>query len=137
MTRSALRIMQGGSIVTWRLQNFHLKNTSKKVFSFCGTLSLAKQLKPVRDFYQMKPGDVLDVLIKGGSPGHAVIVVDMAVDRSGRKVFMLAQGFMPAQDIHILKNPKDPAFSPWYAMVNNLLIYTPEWVFETRQLRQW
>ena len=76
----------------------------------------------------MQPGDVF---IKGGSPGHAVIVVDMAVNSSGKKIFLLAQSYMPAQDIHILNNPMSPEFSPWYELNDNSLIYTPEWVFKT------
>ena len=47
-----------------------------------------------------------DVFIKGGFPGHAVVVLDMAEnDRTGQRVFLLAQSYMPAQDIHIMKNP--------------------------------
>ena len=49
----------------------------EKVFTYCGSLSLARQLKTT-SIDAMKIGDVL---IRGGSPGHAVIVVDMAVDR--------------------------------------------------------
>ena len=41
-----------------------------------------------------------DVLIQGGSPGHAVIVVDMAENpATGEKLYLLAQSYMPAQDI--------------------------------------
>jgi len=46
-------------------------------------------------------------------PGHAVIVVDMAEDAKGQRAFLLAQSYMPAQDIHILKNPMDADLSPW------------------------
>jgi Domain of unknown function (4846) len=106
----------------------------EKVFSCCGTISLEKQLKRVTDFYQMQPGDIL---IKGGSPGHAIIVVDMAVNRDGKKIYLLAQSFMPAQDIHILKNPENKELNPWYALDANSLIYTPEWVFEPKHLRRW
>ena len=44
------------------------------VFAYAGTLSLAKELTSV-PVTSMQIGDVL---IQGGSPGHAVIVVDMA-----------------------------------------------------------
>jgi hypothetical protein len=76
----------------------------QKVFSWCGTASLAKQLKPVSKMEAITPGDVL---IKGGFPGHAVMVMDAAVNRKGEKIYLLAQSYMPAQDIHILKNPSD------------------------------
>lgn len=106
----------------------------EKVFSYCGTLSLQKQLKPITDFERMQPGDVL---IKGGSPGHAVIVIDMAVNNKGNRIYLLAQSYMPAQDIHVLKNPLNNDTNPWYSLNSNSLINTPEWVFKANQLRTW
>ena len=105
----------------------------EQVFSRCGTLSLSRQLDAVNDFTGIEPGDVL---IKGGSPGHAMMVVDVAVDSSGRKVYLLAQSYMPAQDIHIVVNPANSALSPWYE-VKDSFIPTPEWGFETSQLKKW
>lgn len=105
------------------------------VFSYCGTLSLEKQLVPMASFGDMQPGDVL---IRGGSPGHAMLVVDMAVDSMGHKIYMLAQSYMPAQDIHIVKNPDDETLSPWYRLdKDESIIVTPEWTFYPQQLRTW
>jgi len=101
------------------------------VFSYCGTRTLERQLVPVR-FEDMQVGDVL---IHGGSPGHAMLVVDMAADEKGRKIYLLAQSYMPAQDIHIVKSPF--AKSPWYGLENNGTINTPEYTFYTNQLRRW
>jgi hypothetical protein len=56
----------------------------EEVYSYCGTASLEKQLHPVSDFAALQPGDVL---IKGGSPGHCVMVMDMAVNREGKHIF--------------------------------------------------
>ena len=48
-----------------------------------------------------------DVLIQGGSPGHAVIVVDMAENpATGEKLYLLAQSYMPAQDIQSAGEPE-------------------------------
>ena len=105
----------------------------EKVYSYCGTLSLARQLQKT-NFHDMQIGDVL---IRGGSPGHAVIVVDMAVNQDGKKLYLLAQSYMPAQDIHILKNPERKDLSPWYPLPPNGLISTPEWVFTTKELKTW
>jgi hypothetical protein len=105
------------------------------VFSYCGTLSLEKQLSPVSSFGEMQIGDVL---IRGGSPGHAMLVLDMAVDSMGHKVYMLAQSYMPAQDIHIVKNPTEENISPWYRLdKRDTVIVTPEWTFYPYQLRSW
>ena len=55
-----------------------------------------------------------DVFIKGGSPGHAVTIVDIAINpKTNKKVFLLAQSYMPAQEIKILKNPNNSELSPW------------------------
>src|SRR5258706_10397843 len=81
------------------------------VFGMCGSASLEKQLKPVARFQNVHAGDVL---VKGGFPGHAMIVVDVAMNAKGDKMFMLAQSYMPAQDIHIVRNPADDKISPWY-----------------------
>ena len=103
------------------------------VFGMCGTLSLQKQLKP-RSWDQLSPGDVI---IKGGSPGHAVIVIDIAKHKgTGRLIFLLAQSYMPAQDIHVLLNVNENKLSPWYSIPDELL-KIPEWAFNASQLHTW
>lgn len=105
------------------------------VYSYCGTLSLAQQLRTVKWFDDIQPGDVL---IRGGSPGHAVIVVDVAINNMGQKYYMLAQSYMPAQNIHILKNYADPDHGPWYSAEDAKdLIPTPEWRFHKNELKRW
>jgi hypothetical protein len=106
------------------------------VFSYCGTLSLEQQLTPVVRFSDILPGDVL---IKGGSPGHAMIVMDVAEDPAGNKLYLLAQSYMPAQDIHVVVNPVDGKLSPWYRVQkeDDDRIITPEWIFFSNQLRSW
>jgi Domain of unknown function (4846) len=104
------------------------------VFGMCGTASLEKQLKPVWERQEMQPGDVF---IKGGFPGHAMIVVDVAVNKTGNKIFMLAQSYMPAQDIHVVRNPLNEIISPWFEATAMDNIVTPEWVFSYSHLRSW
>jgi hypothetical protein len=106
----------------------------ENVFCWCGTASLGKQLKPVSDLQMIQPGDVF---IKGGFPGHAMIIVDVAINKEGKKIFMLAQSYMPAQDIHIVKNPVNEKLSPWYEAGEEAMIITPEWKFKQNQLYQW
>lgn len=93
------------------------------VFSYAGTISLKKQLKTVQNVKDVIPGDVF---IEAGSPGHAVIVMDVAVNQHGQKMFLIAQSYMPAQDIHLLRNPS--ASNAWYPLPAGNLV-TPEWVF--------
>lgn len=109
-------------------------NYLQNVFGWCGSASLEKQLKPVNDFNSIKAGDVL---IKGGFPGHAVTVVDIATNNKGKKVFMLVQGYQPAQDMHLLVNPINDGLSPWYEIPDGEVIDTPEWVFRKSNLKAW
>ena len=52
-----------------------------------------------------------DVFLRAGSPGHVLMVVDTAKNKEGKTAFLLAQGYMPAQNFHVLKNRGD---DPWY-----------------------
>lgn len=105
----------------------------RRVFGMCGTASLAKELPKV-DAAHINIGDVL---IKGGFPGHAVIVMDMAKNDKGKKVFLLAQSYMPAQDFHVLNNPMDNELSPWYALNPESDIATPEYHFKASEWHTW
>jgi hypothetical protein len=78
------------------------------VFSYAGTLSLQKELKPVTNAASLQIGDVF---IRGGSPGHCFIVMNVA-EQNGKKLFVLAQSYMPAQDIQILQDDN----GPWFAL---------------------
>ena len=104
------------------------------IFTYSGTLSLNKELKK-KKLNDIKAGDVF---IKGGSPGHAVIVIDTAVNpNTGDKVFLLAQSFMPAQQVHILKNNTNRKLSPWYSVKEiNHILDTPEYRFTSDQLKE-
>jgi len=112
----------------------NFRNYLNTVFMYAGSHSLQNELKPVGDIEKMRVGDVF---IQGGFPGHAVLVVDMAVhESSGRKIFLLIQSYMPAQDIHVFKNPRNPDFSPWYDLHFSGILETPEWNFRRVDLRR-
>ena len=101
------------------------------VFSYAGTLSLSKEMTSI-PIEEMSIGDVF---IKGASPGHTVIILDMAQnEETGEKIFMIAQSYMPAQDIHILKNLENEELSPWYSVDFGDALGTPEWDFHKSQL---
>jgi hypothetical protein len=102
------------------------------VYIYAGTYSLSKELKPRKEIQEMRIGDVF---IEPGFPGHTVIVVDMAENkRDDKKAFLLAQSFMPAQDIHVLKNPYNTDLSPWYDLAFGRTLRTPEWWFKDTEL---
>lgn len=101
----------------------------EKVFAFSSTLSLDKQLKSKLT----KDLAIGDVFIKGGSPGHAVIVVDKCINAIGEVKFMLAQSYMPAQDIQILVG--DDEKTPWYNLNFGAYLYSAEYTFSKEQLK--
>jgi hypothetical protein len=106
----------------------------RNVFMYCSTRTLDKQMRS-KSIEKIEAGDVF---LKGANPGHAMIVVDMACNAKGEAMFLLAQSYMPAQDIHIVNNPMEPAISPWFrADKARVLFETPEWTFTTNQLRSW
>lgn len=108
------------------------------VFTYAGTLSLARELKRASpappDAGDLRIGDVF---IQGGSPGHAVLVVDAARHADGRLAFLLAQGYMPAQEIHVLRNARQPDLGAWYLLHGEARLHTPEWTFDWSHRRRW
>ena len=131
---------KGNSLVTYNINKnmINIQNEYNSfmqlVFSYCGTYSLSKQLKAIDQIDSMQAGDIF---IQGGFPGHAITVMAVAKNNAGKKIFLLSQGYMPAQDIHILKNLNDPDLSPWYDLADIYPLYTPEWQFASRTLKRW
>lgn len=103
------------------------------IFMYAGTASLEKELKPI----QVSDIKIGDVFIKGGFPGHAIIVVDVAVNpKNNQKVMLLAQSYMPAQELQILKNPNTNSLNAWYSTDFGTTLKTPEWTFSSSQLKR-
>jgi hypothetical protein len=105
----------------------------EKVFTYAGTLSLAKELVAASE----KPLSAGDVFIQGGSPGHAVLVLDVARHSDGRIFFLLGQSYMPAQDFHVLRNTIDPRYGAWFEYGKAAVLETPEWTFQWSDRNRW
>ncbi|MCK6571966.1 DUF4846 domain-containing protein [Myxococcota bacterium] len=69
------------------------------VFRYAGTRSLAFDTDAVPKGAPLAAGDLF---VDPGSPGHAVILLDVARHPDGRSAALVGQGFMPAQDLHVL-----------------------------------
>jgi hypothetical protein len=104
------------------------------VYGFASTRSLAHELRPVDS-----PADAAigDVFIHPGSPGHAVIIVDLAVDpATGRKLALLAQSSTPARDVHVLRNTLKPGLGAWFELVDGRPFVTPGRTFAPNELKR-
>jgi hypothetical protein len=106
----------------------------ESVFNTANTTSLNQQLK----LKAIETLEIGDVFVTGPPPGysygHAIIVVDKCINKEGKVKFMLAQSFMPAQEIQILDNPATPG-CPWYDLGFGQPLDTPEWDFTSSQLK--
>lgn len=101
------------------------------VFTYAGSYSLHRELRKLSRQDVIEPGDVI---IKGGFPGHAVVVMDVAANAHGHRVYLLAQSYMPAQQIHILASPGES--DAWYRGSATAALTTPEWIFPAGSLHR-
>lgn len=82
------------------------------VFSWCNTDSLSRDGRPVAPDdlrigdYVSRPG--------AGARGHAMMIVDLAVDAEGNWRALILQGAMPAQSAHLLRAGTGSAWIPLY-----------------------
>ncbi len=136
--KNGIRPVVKGNKVSWvkkSTSNDSYHNFRKyldSVFMYAGSASLSKELATVSDPSDILPGDLF---IQGGFPGHAVVVLDVAEDENGSRTFLIAQSYMPAQQIHILKNPKFWN-GPWYYAKPSGKLITPEWIFDYKDLKR-
>jgi len=102
------------------------------IYTYSGTLSLYNELSKINLAKEIKIGDML---IKGGTPGHIVMVCDEVIDTNGNKLYLLFQGNTPAQNVHLVKSLENSDLSPWYSLklnseigVSNYTFYNSEYV---------
>lgn len=130
--------IQAGDVTSWSdsaayddsYGNF--KKYMRMVFAYAGTLSMEAEAEKI----SMEELRIGDIFIKGASPGHVVMVVDVCRNEDGKKAFLLGQGYMPAQEFHLLKNNRHEE-DPWYYEEEiSYPFETPEYTFEKGSLRR-
>ena len=97
------------------------------IYMYSGTLSLFNELEPIK----AKDLKIGDMLIKGGSPGHIVILCDEVVNDNGERLFLLFQGNTPAQSVHLVKNLEDASISPWYQLEDDAVVPVSNYTFNS------
>ena len=95
-----------------------------KVFIWAGTRSLQYDTDPAAT---PRPGDLL---VAPGSPGHAVVLLDVAT-RDGETVVLVGEGYMPAQDFHVELGPLEG----WWPYKNGVAL--DHWTLPSSGLRRW
>lgn len=102
------RIVQEGNAIRWKgnakpdpegRDHASFRQYLDSVFTWANTGALAMQASKIK-FDEIRPGDFF---ILPGSPGHAVLVLDMAVNAQRKKMALLGQGYMPAQSFQVLR----------------------------------
>jgi len=139
--KNGIRALVNGNNVTFRktadfndsYRNF--RNYLDLIFNYAGTISVNKETNPVIKNSDLKTGDIL---ITPGSPGHVVFIAGVSEDKNGNRLYLLGEGFTPAQSIHILKNPFNPNLSPWYELdVNAPETKTARYYFKPTNFRRY
>jgi hypothetical protein len=82
-------------------------------FGYAGTRSLRLDAAPVEAADSLQPGDFF---VSPGSPGHAILILDIAVAPGLPPVALLGQGFMPAQDFHVLRGVGSHVIDGWFLL---------------------
>ncbi|MCL5128567.1 DUF4846 domain-containing protein [Algibacter sp. L4_22] len=96
------------------------------IYMYSGTLSLYNELPKITSSKDLKIGDML---IRGGSPGHIVMLCDEVINENGEKLFLLFQGNTPAQSVHLVKNLENSVISPWYKLEQDVVIPVSNYTF--------
>lgn len=95
------------------------------LFMYAGTRSLSSDAQRVPADAPIHPGDFF---LDPGSPGHAVIVLDVAESSAGHRLALLGQSFMPAQEFHVLRGSHGPGGAVWFELPGpRESIKTPSW----------
>ena len=108
----------------------------RNLYGVASTFSLSREME-TRRLADTQPGDVFVYPARYGQQyGHAVMVVDVAVNKNGKKVFLLAEGNTPAREIHVMRNFENPFRSPWFFLDDDAdLLLLSVFPYKSNELR--
>jgi hypothetical protein len=93
------------------------------VFTYSNTIAIARDGHPLTPA-ELAPGDFF---VQGGSPGHAVLVLDVATSSDGKRRALLGQGYMPAQSFQVLRSTERAPHAAWFELDPDKPVATPFW----------
>ena len=77
-----------------------------------------------------------NIMVTPGSPGHALIIVGKAKNANNESVYLLAEGYTPAQSIHIINNAA-MEINPWSKLSTiNMETVTARYTFRPTNIKQ-
>lgn len=137
--RRGYSISVSGNKITWVYSTKNdssydsFKRFMRIVFAYSGTLNMDYSSKKIK----LAEAKVGDIFVRGGSPGHVVMIADICKNKKGKKAYLLAQGYLPAQEFQLLKNPLHED-NPWYFEEEiKYPLRTPEYSFDKGSLRRY
>lgn len=117
--KNGIRPIVSGNKVSFRkmatkdISHKSFRNYLDLIFTYAGTISVFKETNDVLKSEDLQTGDFM---ITPGSPGHVVFIAGVSKNKKGEKLYLLGEGFTPAQSISVIKNPYNPQISPWYEL---------------------
>lgn len=124
--------VKGGKVVqvkTKAAPNTHsaYRRWLDRVFTYASTRSMHRDSKRIEDPKELQAGDFF---LMGGSPGHVVILLDVAASTSGERVALVGQGYLPAREFHVIEGGSSEAIGGvWFKLPSNENeeLSTPTW----------
>lgn len=109
----------------------------RHVYGVCNTASVYKETK-TREIKDVRPGDILVYPSRQkGRYGHAILVADVARNKSGKLAILCVEGNTPAREAHIVRNP-NLFRNPWFVLDDNdEVIHISVFHFNKEELRHY
>ena len=104
------------------------------LFRYAGTRSLRHDTRAVAESEALRAGDLF---LEPGSPGHVVMILDVAENAAGDRLALLGEGFMPAEEFQVLRSSR-ARDRVWFTLPGpGESIDTPSWrPFRRRDVRR-
>lgn len=98
-----------------------------QVFMYASTRSMSRDSARVTASSELRAGDFF---LQSGSPGHVVVLLDIARAPDGRRAALIGQGFLPAREVHVISGQGARVLDGvWYLLpdASHPELDTPTW----------
>lgn len=108
------------------------RNYLKEVMNYAGTISLQKE-SAVISADELKIGDFIC------NDSHVVMVVDVAENEKGEKIYLFGQSFIPSVCFHIIANGDGEQADAWFTQqqIQKDSFRIGEYSFKKSDIRRW